>query len=42
MVVRDSIARFNIGGGIVADSCPALEYEESLLKARALLHALGA
>jgi para-aminobenzoate synthetase component 1 len=42
MVVRDSVARFNVGGGIVADSCPALEYEESLLKARALLHALGA
>jgi para-aminobenzoate synthetase component 1 len=41
MVVRDSVARFNVGGGIVADSCPALEYEESLLKARALLHALG-
>jgi para-aminobenzoate synthetase component 1 len=42
MVVRDSVARFNVGGGIVADSCPALEYEESLIKARALLRALGA
>jgi para-aminobenzoate synthetase component 1 len=42
MVIRDSVARFNVGGGIVADSCPALEYEESLIKARALLHALGA
>lgn len=41
MVVRDSTATFNVGGGIVADSCPALEYEESLLKARALLDALG-
>jgi para-aminobenzoate synthetase component 1 len=41
IVVRDSVAQFNVGGGIVADSCPALEYEESLLKARALLHALG-
>jgi para-aminobenzoate synthetase component 1 len=41
MVIRDSVARFNVGGGIVADSCPALEYEESLLKARALLRALG-
>lgn len=41
MVVRDSVARFNVGGGIVADSCPALEYEESLVKARALLKALG-
>jgi para-aminobenzoate synthetase component 1 len=34
-------ARFNVGGGIVADSCPSLEYEESLVKARALLAALG-
>jgi para-aminobenzoate synthetase component 1 len=41
MVVHDSVARFNVGGGIVADSCPALEYEESLIKARALLRALG-
>jgi anthranilate/para-aminobenzoate synthase component I len=41
-VLRDSIARFNVGGGVVADSCPSLEYEESLVKARALLNALGA
>jgi para-aminobenzoate synthetase component 1 len=42
MTVRDGVARFNVGGGIVADSDPALEYEESLVKARALLRALGA
>lgn len=42
MVLRDSLARFNVGGGIVADSDPSLEYEESLVKARALLRALGA
>jgi anthranilate/para-aminobenzoate synthase component I len=41
MVVRDGVATFNVGGGIVADSDPALEYEESLLKARALLNALA-
>jgi anthranilate/para-aminobenzoate synthase component I len=40
MVIRDGVARFNVGGGIVADSEPALEYEESLTKARALLRAL--
>jgi len=42
MTIRDGVARFNVGGGIVADSEPALEYEESLIKARALLRALGA
>lgn len=38
----DGAARFNVGGGVVAESDPAAEYEESLLKARALLRALGA
>ena len=42
MVVREGQARFNTGGGIVAESDPAAEYEESRLKARALLRALGA
>lgn len=42
MTVRDNVARFNVGGGIVADSQPEDEYEESLVKARALLRALNA
>jgi para-aminobenzoate synthetase component I len=42
MTVRQGVARFNVGGGIVADSRPEEEYEESLTKARALLRALGA
>jgi para-aminobenzoate synthetase component 1 len=42
MTVRDSTARFNVGGGIVADSQPEDEYAESLIKARALLRALNA
>ncbi|HEX8709591.1 MAG TPA: aminodeoxychorismate synthase component I [Pyrinomonadaceae bacterium] len=42
MVVRDGRARFNVGGGIVADSRAEYEYEESLVKARALLRSLGA
>ncbi|HEV2881942.1 MAG TPA: aminodeoxychorismate synthase component I [Pyrinomonadaceae bacterium] len=39
---RDRRARFNVGGGVVAESDPEAEYEESLVKARALLSALGA
>jgi para-aminobenzoate synthetase component 1 len=42
MVVRDSKAVFNVGGGIVIDSDPKSEYEESLLKAKALLDAMSA
>ena len=41
MVICDSRATFNVGGGIVIDSDPEAEYEESLLKATALLDALG-
>jgi para-aminobenzoate synthetase component I len=41
MVVRGNIATFNVGGGIVIDSVPELEYEESLTKAKALLDAIN-
>jgi aminodeoxychorismate synthase, component I, bacterial clade len=41
MVVRNGKATFNVGGGIVIDSEPEKEYEESLIKARALLYSLG-
>ena len=42
MVFRNGTATFNVGGGITIDSDPELEYEESLLKAKALLSALNA
>ena len=37
MVVKDGVAHIQAGGGIVADSAPELEYQESLNKARATL-----
>jgi para-aminobenzoate synthetase component 1 len=42
MVIRENEAVFNVGGGIVIDSDPQAEYEETLTKARALLNALNA
>ncbi len=36
---KDEIS-FHVGGGIVADSKPGDEYEETLVKARALMEAL--
>jgi len=42
VTVKDGVAYVQAGGGIVADSDPVAEYEESLTKARALLAALGA
>ncbi|HEV7644925.1 MAG TPA: aminodeoxychorismate synthase component I [Pyrinomonadaceae bacterium] len=41
MTVRGSEAVFNVGGGIVIDSVPELEYEETLVKAKALLSAIN-
>ena len=39
--IKDGQVAFQAGGGIVADSDPAAEYEETLDKARALIEALG-
>ena len=41
IVIKDGIAYIQAGGGIVADSIPELEYEESMNKARALLTAIS-
>ncbi len=42
MVVKNGVAYVQAGGGIVADSTPEGEYEESVNKAKALLAALEA
>lgn len=42
LVVQDGTAYFHVGGGIVADSDPAAEYEETLTKAAGMLRALKA
>ena len=41
LVVRDGLATYGVGAGIVADSDPAAEYEETLHKAAGLFAALG-
>jgi anthranilate/para-aminobenzoate synthase component I len=38
--VKEGVGHFHVGGGIVADSDPARELEETLWKARGLI-ALG-
>ena len=40
LVVQGSTAYIQVGAGIVADSVPSLEYEETLNKARGLLNAI--
>ncbi|HSW35333.1 MAG TPA: aminodeoxychorismate synthase component I [Candidatus Limnocylindrales bacterium] len=40
-VIKGNRVYFQVGGGIVADSQPEMEYQETLHKARALLGALG-
>ena len=39
-LLKDGVAHFQAGGGVVADSVPKLEYEESRNKARAIAQAL--
>lgn len=39
--IREDRVAFNVGGGIVWDSIPESEYEETLHKAKAILKALG-
>jgi para-aminobenzoate synthetase component 1 len=41
IVVKDGRAFYNVGGAVVADSDPVAEYQETLVKARALIGALG-
>ena len=41
LVIADGCAHVQAGAGIVIDSRPAAEYEETLAKARALLKVLG-
>ena len=40
IVIKDNIAYIQAGAGIVADSIPEREYQESLAKAQALLAAI--
>jgi anthranilate synthase component 1 len=40
LVLQDGVARVQAGAGIVADSVPELEYQETVNKARALIKAV--
>jgi anthranilate synthase component 1 len=40
LVLKDGVAQVQAGAGIVADSVPELEYQETINKARALLKAI--
>src|SRR5579885_3568895 len=42
MLIRNNRVYIQAGGGVVADSDPAAEYQESVNKAKAMLRALGA
>ncbi len=40
LVIKDGVASVQAGGGIVADSVPAAEYDETINKAKALVRAI--
>jgi anthranilate synthase component I len=40
LVVKDKVAYIQAGGGVVADSVPALEYQETVNKAKAMMRAV--
>ena len=42
MLIQNDRVYIQAGGGVVADSDPAAEYQESVNKAKAMLRALGA
>ncbi|MDX1737762.1 MAG: aminodeoxychorismate synthase component I [Alphaproteobacteria bacterium] len=42
VTLKNNMAYFNVGGGIVADSVPASEFEETLVKARGIFNAFNA
>jgi para-aminobenzoate synthetase component 1 len=41
LIIKGKQFEFQVGGGIVADSAPESEWEETITKARGMLHALG-
>jgi anthranilate synthase component 1 len=41
MLVKDGMITVQAGGGVVADSDPEFEYQETLNKARALMRAIA-
>jgi anthranilate synthase component 1 len=40
LVIKDKVAYMQAGGGVVADSVPSLEYQESVNKAKAMVRAV--
>ena len=40
LIIKDNVAYIQAGGGVVADSVPALEYQETVNKAKAMMRAV--